>query len=77
MVQKGLIEILEVMIKSSVFVSSFKTPMLMSKLMAMSKVAGSHARTKLVRIITVLSRGQDAPELPISSNPIQNPYPQV
>ena len=48
--------------------------MLMSKLMAMSKGAGSHARTKLVRIITVLSQGRDAPEYPIASQgPVQHP----
>jgi len=56
-IQTGLVDLLEVLIRSGAFCKSFRTPMVMNRLMQLSRVLTSQGRAKLVKVINGLSRG--------------------
>lgn len=61
-IQNGLIDLLEVLIRSAVFCKSFRTPLVMNRLMQLSRVLTSQGRAKLVKVINGLSRGDGTVE---------------
>jgi hypothetical protein len=61
-IQNGLIDLLEVLIRSGTFSKSFRTPMVMNRLMQLSRVLTSQGRAKLVKVINGLSRGDGTVE---------------
>ena len=65
-VQNGLIDLLGVLIRSPTFCRSFKTAMVMNRLMNLTKVLTSEGRAKLVKVINGLSKADGAvgPEEP-------------